>query len=171
MTDLECQSPLLPFRSLGICVLSTTPQFTELYKCVPCFEWGPRACGSFRAKSPKITENLNPTDSDFNEIWYTCYSGTRSTKSKILGQSDQWCGRYGPPTFENFGKNRCGCPPLNPHISGMSYPIFIKLVLMDRHFDKDSKYIILFQIGQCFGALTFWPLLWPWNWPCGSRNF
>ena len=41
--------------------------------------WG----GSFRVKSPKITENLNPTDSDFNEIWYTCYLGTHSTKSKI----------------------------------------------------------------------------------------
>ena len=27
--------------------------------------------GSFRVKSPKITENLNPTDSDFNQSWYT----------------------------------------------------------------------------------------------------
>ena len=107
--------------------------------------------GSFRVKSPN---GLNPTDSDFNEIWYTCYLGTHSTKSKILGQSDQWCGRYGPPNFENFGKNRCGCPPLNPHISGISYPIFIKLVLMDRHFDKDSKYIILF---------SDWTMLWSIN--------
>ena len=111
--------------------------------------------GSFCVKSPN---GLNLTDSDFNEIWYTCYLGTHSTKSKILGQSDQWCGRYGPPNFENFGKNRCGCSPLNPHIAGMSDPILIKLVLMDRHFDKDSKYIILFQIGQCCGALTCWLL-------------
>ena len=110
--------------------------------------------GSFRVKSPKITENLNPTDSDFNEIWYTCYLGTHRTKSTILGQSDQWCGRYGPPNFEDFGKNWRGCPPLNPHISGMSDPIFKNLVLMDRQFDKDSKYAILVQIGECVGGLT-----------------
>ena len=115
--------------------------------------------GSFRVKSPKITENLNPTISDFNETWYTCCLGTHSTKSKILGQSDQWCGRYGPPNFESFGKNVLGCQPLNPHISGTSDPIFIKLVLMDRQFDKDSKYVILVQIGECLGALTFRPLL------------
>ena len=127
--------------------------------------------GSFRVKSPKITENLNPTVSDFNETWYTCCLGTRSTKSKILGESDQWCGRYGPPNFESFGKNVRGCQPLNPHISGTSDPIFIKLVLMDRQFDKDSKYVILVQIGECLGALTFRPLLWPWNWPCGSCDF
>ena len=36
--------------------------------------------GSFCVKSPN---GLNPTDSDFNEIWYTCYMGTHSTKSKI----------------------------------------------------------------------------------------
>ena len=81
--------------------------------------------GSFRVKSPKITENLNPTDSDFNQIWYTCYLGTHSTKSKIWGQSDQWYGRYDPPNFENFGKNGHSCQPLNPHISGMIDPIFI----------------------------------------------
>ena len=50
--------------------------------------------GSFCVKSPN---ELNPTVSDFNETWYTCCLGTHSTKSKILGQSDQWCGRYGPP--------------------------------------------------------------------------
>ena len=115
--------------------------------------------GSFRIKSPKITENLNPTVSYFNETWYTCCLGTHSTKSKILGQSDQWCGRYGPPNFESFGKNVRGCQHLNPHISGTSDPIFIKLVLMDRQFDKDSKYVILVQIGECLGALTFRPLL------------
>ena len=38
------------------------------------------AFGSFRVKSPN---GLNPTDSDFNEIWYTCYLGTHSAKSKI----------------------------------------------------------------------------------------
>ena len=59
--------------------------------------------GSFRVKSPKITENLNPTVSDFNATWYTCCLGTHSTKSTILGQSDQWCGRYGSPNFESFG--------------------------------------------------------------------
>ena len=117
------------------------------------------AQGSFRVKSPKITENLNPTVSDFNETWYTSCLGTHSTKSKILGQSDQWCGRYGPPNFESFGKNGCGCQPLNLHISGKSDPIFIKLVLMDRQFDKDSKYVILVQIGECLGAITFRPLL------------
>ena len=26
-------------------------------------------------------------------------------------------------------------------------------------FDKDSKYVILVQIGECLGALTFRPLL------------
>ena len=73
---------------------------------------------------------------------------------KILGQSDQWCGRYGPPNFESFGKNGHGCQTLNPHISGTSDPIFIKLVLMDRQFYKDSKYVIIVQIGECLGALT-----------------
>ena len=42
--------------------------------------------GSFCVKSPN---GLNPTDSDFNNIWYTCYLGTHSTKSQILGQSDR----------------------------------------------------------------------------------
>ena len=64
-------------------------------------------------------------------------------------------GDMAPPNFENFGKTGRGCQPLNPHISGMSDPIFIKLVLMDRQFDKDSKYVILVQIGECLGALTF----------------
>ena len=59
------------------------------------------------------------------------------------------------PNFESFGKNGHGCQPLNPHISGTSDPIFIKLVLMDRQFDNDSKYVIRVQIGECFGALTF----------------
>ena len=40
-------------------------------------------------------------------------------------------GDMAPPNFENFGQNGHGCQPLNPHISGMSDPIFIKLVLMD----------------------------------------
>ena len=86
---------------------------------------------------------------------HVIWEPTACTKSKFLGQSDQWCGRYGPPNFENFGQNGCGCPPLNAHISGMSDPIFIKVVLMDRQFDKDSKYIIPVQIGECLGALTF----------------
>ena len=97
--------------------------------------------GSFRVKSPKITENLNPTVSDFIETWYTCCLAIHSPKSKILGQSGQWCGRYGPPNFESFGKNGRGCQPLNPHISGKSDQIFIKLVLMDRQFDTNSKYM------------------------------
>ena len=86
------------------------------------------AFGSFCVKSPN---ELNPTVSDFNETWYTCCLGTHSIKSKTLGQSDQWCGRYGPPNFASFGKNGHGCQPLNPHISGTSDPIFIKLVLME----------------------------------------
>ena len=61
----------------------------------------------------QITQNLNPTISDFNETWYTCCLGTHSTKSKILSQSDQWCGRYGPPNFE-FRQKRAleAGPPL-----------------------------------------------------------
>ena len=113
---------------------------------------GLSSTGSFCVKSPN---ELNPTVSDFNQTWYTCCLGTHSTKSKILGQSDQWCGRYGPPNFESFGKNGRGCQPLNPHSSRTSDPIFIKLVLMDRQLDKDSKYVILVQIGECLGALTF----------------
>ena len=35
-----------------------------------------------------------------------------------------------------------------------TYAIFIKLVLMDRQFDKDSKYVIFVQIGEYLGALT-----------------
>ena len=132
-------------------------KFRTVHCCSALFEI--KLKGSFRVKSPKITENVNPTVSDLNETWYTCCLGTHSTKSKILGQSDQWCGRYGPPNFESFGKNVRGCQPLNPHISGTSDPIFIKLVLMDRQFDKDSKYVILVQIGECLGALTFRPLL------------
>ena len=86
---------------------------------------------------------------------HVVWEPTVLTKSKILGQSDQWYGRYGPPNFESFGKNGHGCQPLNPPISGTSDSIFIKLVLMDRQFDKDSKYGILVQIGECLGALTF----------------
>ena len=33
--------------------------------------------------------------------------------------------------------------------------MFTKLELMDRQFDKDSKYVIRVQIGECLGALTF----------------
>ena len=57
------------------------------------------------------------------------------------------------PQTLSFGKNGFGCQPLNRHISGTSDPIVIKLVLMDRQFDKDSKYVILVQIGECLGAL------------------
>ena len=92
--------------------------------------------------------------SDFNETWYTCCLGTHSTKSKILGQSDQWCGRYGPSNFESFGKNGHGCQPLNPHISGTSDPIFIKLILMDRQFDKDSKYVFSCSDWRMFGSIN-----------------
>ena len=131
----------------------------------------PITLGSFRVKSPKITENLNPTVSDFNETWYTCCLGTHITKSKMLGQSDQWLGDMAPQTLESFSKNGRLCQPLDPDISGTSDPMFIKLVFMDRQFDKDSKYVILVQIGECLEALTCWPLLWPWNWPCGSCDF
>ena len=74
----------------------------------------PIALGSFCVKSPN---ELNPTVSDFNETWYIYCLGTHSTKSKMLGQSDQCCERYGPPNFESFGKNGRSCQPLNPHIS------------------------------------------------------
>ena len=70
--------------------------------------------GSFCVKSPN---ELNQTVSDFNETFHKCWLGTHSTKSQILGQSDQWCGSYGPPNFESFGKNGRGCQSLNPHIS------------------------------------------------------
>ena len=152
---------LLPLLFLGFYpdnppILPVVFSFLDLFVSLSQFS---SAFVSFRVKSPKITENLNPIVSDFNETWYTCSLGTHSTKSKKLGQSDKWCGRYGPPNFESFGKNGRGCQPLNPHISGTSDPIFIKLVLMDRQFDKDSKYVILVQIGECLGALTFRPLL------------
>ena len=69
------------------------------------------AIGSFCVKSPN---GLNPTDSDFNEIWYTCYLGTHSTKSKIWGQSDQWFGRYAPPKLWEFRQKRARLPTFEP---------------------------------------------------------
>ena len=110
-------------------------------------------CGSFRVKSPKITENFNPTDSDFNEIWHVIWEPTASNP-KFEANRTSGMGDMPPPNFENLGKNGHGCQPLNPHISGTSDPIFIKLVLMDRQFDKDSKNVILVQIGEYLGALT-----------------
>ena len=52
---VECQTrnlvspgsnpPLLPFRRLGIFVLSMTPLFTQLYKCVPGYgQWWKCEC-------------------------------------------------------------------------------------------------------------------------------
>ena len=106
---------------------------------------------SFRVKSPKETENLNPTVSDFNETWYTCCLGTHSTKSKMLGQSDQWCGIYGPPNFESFSKNGCGCQPLNPHISGTSYPIqCIHKTGIDGHLFISSRHFFdMYMSKEC----------------------
>ena len=137
------KQPILP--TVVDCMMSLIVMV--LPRCCSCGTSDKSTFGSFRVKSPKITENLNPTVSDFNETWYTCCLGTHSTKSKILGQSVQWCGDMAPPNFESFCKNGCGCQPLNPHISGTSDPIFIKLVLMERQFDKDSRDVILVQIG------------------------
>ena len=120
-----------------------------------------RRNGSFRVKSPKITENLNPTVSDFNETWYRCCLGTHSTKSKMLGRSDQWCGRYGPPNFESFCKNVHGCQPLNPHISGIfpyhpGTPLTCTCQSFDMYMSKecldDAKYAF---IVLCIAGLPF----------------
>ena len=85
---------------------------------------------------------------DIHVIWEPTAPNPKFEANRTSGMGDM------APNFENFGKNGRGCQPLNPHISGMSGPIFIKLVLMDMQFDKDSKYVILVQIGECLGALT-----------------
>ena len=90
-------------------VLSWTPSFVVpmalMSRLTQSIHLPFSASGSFCVKSPN---ELNPTVSDFNETWHTCWLGTHSTKSKILGQSDQWCARYGAPNFESFGKNGRG---------------------------------------------------------------
>ena len=58
-------------------------------------------------------------------IWEPTAPNTKFEVNPNSGMGD------GPPNFENFGKNGHGCQPLNPHISGMSDPIFIYLVLMN----------------------------------------
>jgi len=50
------------------------------------------AAGSFHVKSPN---GLNPTLSDFNEIWHTCWLQPSNFKSKIFRWSDDWFPRYG----------------------------------------------------------------------------
>ena len=35
---------------------------------------------------------------------------------------------------------------------------------------KLSKSVITFFVGACLGLITFWPLVWPWNWPYGSQD-
>jgi len=48
--------------------------------------------GSFHVKSPN---GLNPTLSEFNEIWHTCWFQTPSLKSTIFQWSDDQFPRYG----------------------------------------------------------------------------
>ena len=98
-------------------VLSWTPSFVVpmalclMSRLTQSIHLSFSASRSFCVKSPN---ELNPTVSDFNETWNTYCLGTHSTKSKILGQSDQWCARYGAPNFGSFSKNGCGCQPLKP---------------------------------------------------------
>ena len=82
--------------------------------CMKLLKAGLFVYGSFRVKSPKITENLNRILMKFGAV-STCCLGTHSTKSKILGQSDQWFGRYALTNFESFGNNGRGCQLFGVH--------------------------------------------------------
>jgi len=44
-------------------------------------QFGPKAKVSFHVKSPN---GLNPTFSDFNEIWHTCWFRPPNLRSKIF---------------------------------------------------------------------------------------
>ena len=68
-------------------------------------------------------------------VWEPTAPNPKNKANRTSGVGDM------APQTLSFGKKRHGCQPLNPHISGTSDPICIKLVLMDRQFDKDSKYV------------------------------
>ena len=57
------------------------------------------ATGSFHVKSPN---GLNPTLSEFNEIWHTCWFQPPNLKSKIFQWSDDQFPRYGRLIFWKF---------------------------------------------------------------------
>ena len=71
------ESPLLPFRSLGIFVLSMTPQFTELYKWIPGYrrswkcDWIVAARNCCNARMLPREAELVP---EFTSMyrWFTC---------------------------------------------------------------------------------------------------
>ena len=55
-------------------------------------------------------------------IWEPTAPNPKFEANRTSGMGDM-----APPNFENFGKNGRGCQSLNPHISRMSDPIFIKM--------------------------------------------
>ena len=82
-------------------------------------------------------------------IWEPTAPNPKFEANRTSGMGDM-----APQTLRILAKTGAVANRLNPHISGTSDPIFIKLVLMDRQFDKDSKYVILVQIGEYLGVLT-----------------
>ena len=65
--------------------------------------------GSFRVKSPKITENLNPIDSDFNEIWYMLF-GNPQHQIQNFGPIGPVVWEIWPPKLWEFRQKQVRLP-------------------------------------------------------------
>ena len=126
--------------------------------------------GSFRVKSPKKNGNLNPTLSNFNEIWYTRLFWPKNPKFQVSAKSDQRFPRYGPFFFSLFLQKGRDRQHFNCHNSATNGPILTNKVSLERRNHKESISGTIFDIWVTFRSMTFWPIFWPWNWPCGTRD-
>ena len=126
--------------------------------------------GSFRVKSSPKKGNLNPSVSNFNEIWYIGLLWPKNLKFQVSAQSDQRFSRYDPFFFPFFCKKGHGYQNLKFHNSATISPILTNKVSLERRNNKESKSGIIFDICVTFGFMTVWPIFWPWNWPCGTRD-
>ena len=75
---------------------------------------------------------LNPTLSEFNEIWHTCWFQTPNLKSKIFQWSDHRFPRNGRLIFFKFWENKGGHPTSKHHIFWTSGPIWKSKVSLTR---------------------------------------
>ena len=80
----------------------------------------------------KSPNGLNPTLSEFNEIWHTCWFQPPNLKSKIFQWSDDRFPRYGGLIFSKFWENKGGHPTSKHQIFWTSGPIWKSKVSLTR---------------------------------------
>jgi len=108
--------------------------------------------GSFHVRSPN---ELNPTLSNFNAIWYTWLVWPKNPKFQVLAQSDQRFPRYDPFFFPPFLQKGRGHQNLNCHNAATNGQILTNKVSLERRNHKESISGTVFNIWVPSRLVTY----------------